>query len=208
VWALTLIAAIIGAAVMFGVGFVVGDSGHDGGRDDAAGQVEGRGGFGAPGHQGRGGFSAPGQQGQGGLGGQGQQGRGGFGGQGQFPGGAGGGTQQLPIPGGGSGSGSGQGQVPSTPSTSGAFLGVATQQGTGGVSITQVAAGSAAEKAGLQVGDVITAFNGRSITTPTALASAVANLQPGDKVSIEVDRNGTTDTISVTLGSRSTANSN
>ncbi|MEI8002479.1 MAG: PDZ domain-containing protein, partial [Actinomycetes bacterium] len=115
----------------------------------------------------------------------------------------GGGTSPL---GGGSGSG-GQQVQPSSPA-SGAFLGVATQQDTNGVKIAQVASGSAAEKAGLQVGDVITAFNGRSVTSPTALGTAVANLQTGDQVQITVDRNGQTSTVSVTLGSRSTSNSN
>ena len=85
---------------------------------------------------------------------------------------------------------------------------MATQQDTNGVKIAQVASGSAAEKAGLQVGDVITAFNGRSVTSPTALGTAVANLQTGDQVQITVDRNGQTSTVSVTLGSRSTSNSN
>ena len=209
-WALTLILAIVGAAVMFGVGYAVGGGGHDDGGDRgdrASGQF-------APGNLPdiRGFGQGQGQgQGQGGLG-QGQgQGRGGLGQNGQLPGGNGGGIQQLPIPGGpgaGSGSGSGSGQTPSAPSTSGAFLGVATQQDTSGVKITQIASGSAADKAGLQVGDVITSFNGRTVTTPTALGTAVANLQPGDRVTLEVDRNGTTDSLTVTLGSRSTTNSN
>lgn len=192
VWALTLIAALIGAAVMFGVGYAVGDRGD--GRDDEATSQFGPGAL--PG-QGRGGMT-PGQ----GDFGPGRQGRG------QLPGG---GSQQLPGGGQGGGQGSGSGQTPSSPSspsTSGAFLGVATQQDADGVKITQIASGSAAEKAGLEVGDVITSFNGRSISTPTALGTAVANLQPGDRVSVEVSRNGARNTVTVTLGSRSTANSN
>src|SRR4029453_9595690 len=68
----------------------------------------------------------------------------------QFPGG----NQQIPNPGGNSGNGgnSGGNQQTSSPP----FMGVATQQTSGGLQVNEVVANSAAEKAGLEPGDVIT----------------------------------------------------
>ncbi|MFA5884982.1 MAG: PDZ domain-containing protein, partial [Acidimicrobiia bacterium] len=89
-----------------------------------------------------------------------------------------------------------------------AFLGVATQQTDSGLEVTQVVSGSAADDGGIEVGDVITSFDGTRVTTPAQLASAVGNLSPGDTARVTITRNGETRTITVELGSRGAANSN
>jgi S1-C subfamily serine protease len=89
-----------------------------------------------------------------------------------------------------------------TPSTT-AFLGVGVDTGTNGVTITTVGDGSPAAGAGLKQGDVITAIDGTTVTTPTALRSAIQSHKPGDSVTVHYTRNGTTATVKVTLGSQS-----
>ncbi len=59
-----------------------------------------------------------------------------------------------------------------------------------GALIPQVEAGSAAEKAGIQAGDVIVAIDGIAIHKSHDLPIKVASHQPGDKVVLEVIRNG------------------
>jgi putative serine protease PepD len=84
-----------------------------------------------------------------------------------------------------------------------AFLGVAPQTVAGtGVRITSVEAGSAASRATLKVGDVITAVDGHATTSSQALRAAIDAHKPGDKITLTLRRNGATKTISVTLGSR------
>ena len=51
-------------------------------------------------------------------------------------------------------------------------------------------------------GDVITAMNGKPITSSDALVQAVSALKPGDVVTLTVNRNGQTLDIKVTLGVR------
>jgi len=59
-----------------------------------------------------------------------------------------------------------------------------------GAFIPQVEAGSAADKAGVQAGDVIVAIDGYAIKKSHDLPIKVARHQPGDKVTLEVIRNG------------------
>jgi membrane-associated protease RseP (regulator of RpoE activity) len=89
-----------------------------------------------------------------------------------------------------------------TPSTT-AFLGVGVDTGTNGVTITTVGDGSPAANAGLKQGDVITAIDNTTVTTPTALRSAIQSHKPGDSVTVHYTRNGTATTVKVTLGSQS-----
>jgi putative serine protease PepD len=59
--------------------------------------------------------------------------------------------------------------------------------------------GSAAAKAGLQVGDVVTAVGDRAVTTSTELTAAVRSAKPGDQVTLTVRRGTGTSTVDVTL---------
>ena len=70
----------------------------------------------------------------------------------------------------------------------------------GGARVTQVVAGTPAAKAGLKVGDVITAFDGRPITSADAITAAVSEAKPGETVTLTIQRKGATQHVSVTLG--------
>ncbi len=65
-----------------------------------------------------------------------------------------------------------------------AWLGVTTQSDGSGAYITQVHPGSPAAAAGLKAGDTITEVDGEQVTTPSQLADAVGDLEPGDKVTV------------------------
>ncbi|HUK03730.1 MAG TPA: PDZ domain-containing protein, partial [Burkholderiales bacterium] len=69
-----------------------------------------------------------------------------------------------------------------------------------GALVATVQPGSAAERAGLQVGDVIVKYEGKSIGAASELSAAVGQASPGDKVTLEVLRNGETREIGATLG--------
>jgi len=74
--------------------------------------------------------------------------------------------------------------------------------GTEGVLIAQVNPDSPAGKADLRNGDIITKIAGRAVKTPEALQEMVASMSPGDKVSIEIIRDGKARTIEAVLGER------
>ncbi len=59
--------------------------------------------------------------------------------------------------------------------------------------------GGPASKAGLRAGDLITTFDGRTITTPEELIVAIRSKNVGDRVDIEYIRSGKTFTTSLTL---------
>ncbi|MCM3882831.1 S1C family serine protease [Frankia sp. R82] len=70
-----------------------------------------------------------------------------------------------------------------------------------GAEIVTVASGGGAEKAGLKVGDVITAIEGHTITNTPALLAAIHQYRIGDQVTVQVK--GRVGTITVTLGPKS-----
>ena len=87
-----------------------------------------------------------------------------------------------------------------------ALMGVTTQTtGEGlGVEIVEIADGSGAADSSLREGDVIVAVDDTEITDPTSLGSAIATYQPGDTITVTVDRSGSTQDVAVTLGTRPT----
>lgn len=87
-----------------------------------------------------------------------------------------------------------------------ALMGVTTQPtGEGlGVEVIEIAGDSGAADSSLLVGDVIVAVDDTDVTDPTSLGAAIAGYQPGDTVTVTVDRNGSTQDIDVTLGTRPT----
>jgi putative serine protease PepD len=102
--------------------------------------------------------------------------------------------------------------IQSIPSDAASQLNVPT-----GVEITSVVAGSPAGKAGLHAstgskivngqpyatgGDVVTQVDGKTVTSADALQSDIAGRKPGSKVTLTVVRNGSTKSITVTLGTR------
>jgi putative serine protease PepD len=85
-----------------------------------------------------------------------------------------------------------------------AFLGVSPQTVPGtGVKVVTVESGSAAAKAGLQAGDVIVSVDGQPTTTAEALRAAIDAHQPGQKITLTIQRSGSTKSVTVTLGNRS-----
>ena len=73
-----------------------------------------------------------------------------------------------------------------------------------GAFVGEVIAGSAAQQAGIEAGDVIVAIDGKNVKTAADVGEIIAKLKPGDRVSLSVERNGDERTVSATLGSRGT----
>jgi serine protease Do len=73
-------------------------------------------------------------------------------------------------------------------------------KGAQGALVAAVAPGSAAEKAGLQVGDVVLKFNGKDVADSASLAAMVGEAKPGEKAQLEIWRKGGSRTLSATLG--------
>lgn len=71
----------------------------------------------------------------------------------------------------------------------------------GAAVIGDVEDGSAADEAGLQPGDVVTALNGEPLQNHLQLGNQVASRQPGDEVTLTINRDGEERQITVTLGS-------
>lgn len=69
-----------------------------------------------------------------------------------------------------------------------------------GVAIVSVQKGGAAEKAGLQAGDIITRIGDDRVTTITSLSEALAGDEPGEKVEVTYTRGDTAKSAEVTLG--------
>ena len=68
-----------------------------------------------------------------------------------------------------------------------------------GVLVRGVEEGSPAEKAGIEAGDIITRFDGKSIEKPADLPRAVGNTKPGSQVALTVFRRGGTKDLRVTV---------
>ena len=81
-----------------------------------------------------------------------------------------------------------------------AFVGVHIRSVTGGARIASIVSGSPAAKAGLKVGDVITAFDGKAVTSADELTADVTAAKAGETVTVTIRRGGTTKDVSVTLG--------
>lgn len=84
-----------------------------------------------------------------------------------------------------------------------AVLGVITEKKSPeGATVSSVAEGSAAEKAGLKEGDVITRVNGKKIAEPQDLFEIIGTLKPGDKVTVTYLRDKKELKTDATLGKR------
>ena len=70
----------------------------------------------------------------------------------------------------------------------------------GGALVNKITPGSSADKAGVQVGDVILSFGGAEIATSADLPPLVGSTKPGTKVDLVVNRDGKDMTLPVTVG--------
>jgi putative serine protease PepD len=71
-----------------------------------------------------------------------------------------------------------------------------------GAQIATLVPGGPADRAGLQIGEVIKSIGGKKISDPTQLSIIVSRYKPGDQVPVVVSHNGSTRTVQVTLGTR------
>lgn len=85
-----------------------------------------------------------------------------------------------------------------------AFLGVTTDDDDKGARIEQVTDESAAEKAGLKKGDIITKIDDSKIETPDQLTKAIRKHKPQEKATITYLRDGKEQKTTATLGNRRT----
>lgn len=69
-----------------------------------------------------------------------------------------------------------------------------------GAYVTQVEAGSPAAQAGLQQGDIIVRVGDTAIDENTSYINALFEYQPGDQISITINRDGQEQSLNVTLG--------
>lgn len=83
-------------------------------------------------------------------------------------------------------------------------LGLSVHQG---AVVARVQPGSPAEKAGLKDGDVVIGFNGMPVEGASNLRNRVGQLAVGQKVTLDILRDGTKRTIDVVIGKRETAES-
>lgn len=78
-------------------------------------------------------------------------------------------------------------------------LGVYIESVDNGVKVTEVSENSLAEAAGLKSGDIITSFNGNSVSSPDALIESVQESPAGEAVVVEFQRDGEKMTKTVTF---------
>lgn len=71
-----------------------------------------------------------------------------------------------------------------------------------GVLVSGVEEDSPAEKAGLEDGDVITRFNGKSVSSPDELRAAVRGVAPGKEAQVDVVHGKDTKTLTLTVSER------
>lgn len=76
-----------------------------------------------------------------------------------------------------------------------------------GAYVSEVTAGGGAEAAGIQSGDIITAFDGKTVTSASDLMLDVRSKNPGDVVTVTVNRDGQSMDFQVTLGSDESSSS-
>ncbi len=74
--------------------------------------------------------------------------------------------------------------------------------GSRGIFVQQVTPGGPAEKGGVQVGDIITALDGKPVTRGQELMDHVADASIGETMKITVLRNGKTENCNVVIGDR------
>jgi serine protease Do len=73
---------------------------------------------------------------------------------------------------------------------------------TKGVLIGDVFKGQPADRAGIKRGDIVTSVSGKAVESPNELRNAIAAIHPGEKIPVELLRNGRKTTVQVTLTGR------
>jgi hypothetical protein len=84
----------------------------------------------------------------------------------------------------------------------GPFLGVGTTEDELGMTVSEVVPDSAAEKAGIKVGDIITEIDGKEVKEHSVFVDAIQAHKVGDEIKIKVLRGEETLELTATLGKR------
>jgi serine protease DegQ len=71
-----------------------------------------------------------------------------------------------------------------------------------GVLITQIERGSPADKAGVKLGDVLVAVNGKAVADTTTMLNMIASLRPGEHARVRLARNQEETEVTITIGRR------
>jgi len=82
------------------------------------------------------------------------------------------------------------------------YLGIQGEATAEGQSVAEVVEDGPSAAAGIEPGDVITGLDGHDITRQKSLLDLLFEHEPGDAVSVSVERDGTPQTFQVTLGER------
>jgi C-terminal processing protease CtpA/Prc len=82
-----------------------------------------------------------------------------------------------------------------------AYLGVSLDRNYRGARVADVQPGSPAEEAGIGRGDVILAINGREIRSPAEVTQIVQQMEPGETIEVDLQRQ-VTDVVNVELGAQ------
>jgi S1-C subfamily serine protease len=82
------------------------------------------------------------------------------------------------------------------------YLGIQGEATTEGQSVVEVVEDGPSEAAGIEPGDVITAFDGQEISRQNSLLDLLFGREPGDVVTLTVERDGAPQTFEVALGER------
>jgi serine protease Do len=96
----------------------------------------------------------------------------------------------------------GEGQFAEKPEKGKGFLGLATKSAEGGIEVTKVGKKSPAAKAGIKEGDLLRTLNGEKLDSREKLQSILAELAAGDKLALEITRDGKDETVKLKLGKR------
>ena len=85
-----------------------------------------------------------------------------------------------------------------------AYMGVSTapQLAGGGAAVATVVPGGPSADGGLRPGDIIRSIDGESVGAPEDVSGTVEEREPGDRIEVEVERDGRPVTLDVTLGTR------
>ena len=87
-----------------------------------------------------------------------------------------------------------------------AFLGVTTEDVENGAKIKLVNKESAAEKAGIKAGDIITKVGDKKVDGPETLSEAISTMKPKDEVKVYYTRDGRETIATAVLGERKDSN--
>jgi S1-C subfamily serine protease len=82
------------------------------------------------------------------------------------------------------------------------YMGIQGEITAEGQEVLEVVEDGPAADAGLEVGDVITAFDGEDLGPRASIIDRLFTHEPGDTVDVTVDRDGTVQTFQITLGER------